>query len=355
MSAIHRVMIRLLNIGAFMFFCAFAMDAHAHFNAGVCTPQAAVTLSFAPITLPNNPQVGEAIGYPSGYEFNSNGFVMQCRYTDWPLSYPVSANLAVVNAPATGMTFNANGLSMPVYATNYPGVGFAMMARDPAQYMQVITHAGTTLLDVKYNKPSAWGLQGRVYLVATGPIASGTIPANTVARYVLTNVNIDSPGYASVNFADAVILPPQKPTCRVSTPSVVMPLGLVPSRDFKGIGSHAGSVSQNITLDCAGGLGGNLDVWITVTDQTMPGNHSSQLSLNRTSTARGVALQLLNGGRLVSYGPDAAEAGNPNQWQVGSTGNGIVTIPLTARYVQTESTIKPGSANGLASFTMSYR
>ncbi|MBV4483614.1 fimbrial protein [Pseudomonas khavaziana] len=355
MNGVQLFLSRLLPIGACLGACAFTMDAQAHFNAGVCTPQAPVTLSFPPITLPDNLQVGEAIGYPSGYDFASNGFVMQCRYTDWPLLQPVSANLSVVNSPATGMTFNANGLTLPVYATSYPGVGFVMMAGDPSRDFKVITHTGVTLLDAKHNKPNGWGLQGRVYLVATGPITSGTLPGNTVARYVLTNVSIESPGAGSVNFADTVILPPQKPTCRVTTPSLAMPLGLVPNRDFKGVGSHAGSVNRNITLDCAGGTGGNLDVWITVTDQTDPGNRSNQLSLTRDSGARGVALQLLSGDRLVSYGPDASGVGNPNQWQVASTGNGTLTIPLTARYVQTASTIKPGTANGLASFTLSYR
>ena len=355
MNGVRQFMFRFLQSGVCLSICAVAMDAQAHFNAGVCTPQAPVTLFVPPITLPDNLQVGEAIGYPSGYDFAGNGFVMRCRYTDWPLSQPVSANLSVVNSPATGMTFNANGLTLPVYATSYPGVGFVMMAGDPSQHLKVITHTGVTLLDTKHNKPNGWGLQGRVYLVATGPITSGTIPGNTVARYMLTNVNIESPGAASVNFADTVILPPQKPTCRVTTPSLAMPLGQVPSRDFKGVGSSAGSVSRDITLDCAGGTGGILDVWITVTDQTEPGNRSNQLSLTRNSHARGVALQLLSGDRLVSYGPDSSGVGNPNQWQVANTGNGALTIPLTARYVQTASTIKPGTANGLASFTLSYR
>jgi len=355
MNSVRQFTTRLLQVGACLGACMSAMDAHAHFNAGACVPQAPVTLSFPPITLPGDLKVGEAIGYPGGYDFASNGAVMQCRYTDWLLPHPVSASLSVVNAAATGMTFNANGLSMPVYATPYPGVGFAMMAGDPSQPLRVITHTGTTLVDTKHNKPTAWTLQGRVYLVATGPIASGPISASTVGRYVLSNVNIEGPGHASINFGDTVILPPQKPTCRVSTPSISMPLGQVPSRDFKDIGSHAGSVSRNITLDCGGGNGGILDVWITVTDQTEPGNRSDQLSLTRTSTARGVALQLLNSAQLISYGPDSSGVGNPNQWQVGSTANGTLTITLTSRYVKTASTIKPGTANGLASFTLSYR
>jgi type 1 fimbria pilin len=357
MNATVVFMNRLLRLGALFSGWAFAMSAHAHFggNAGSCTPQKTLTVSVPPIILPADLLIGQAIGASNGYDFGENGFVMLCRYTDWPFEKPVSANMYVVNSPATGMTFSAAGLSMPVYATNLPGVGFAMMARDPSQSMLAIHHAGATLLNTQHNKPNGWGLQGRVYLVATGPVSAGTINARTVANYALTNVTIASPGHVAVNLADAVIAPPLKPTCRVQTPSIGMPLGRVASRDFKGPGSHAGSVTQTIRLDCAGGTGGSLDVWISVTDQTSPGNRSDRLSLTRTSTASGVALQLLRGNLLVSYGADSSAVGNPNQWHAGSTRNGAITIALTARYIQTERTIKPGVANGLASFTMSYR
>ncbi|MBX7276805.1 hypothetical protein K2E95_14925 [Pseudomonas sp. ERGC3:01] len=134
-----------------------AMAAHAHFSAGTCTPQATLNLSIAPITLPVNPQVGQVIGAANGYDFGNNSFVMLCRYQDWPVEQPVSANMSVVNSPVSGRTFSASGVSMPVYATGLPGVGFAMMARDPGQPMRAISHTGTTLLTTKHNKPNGWG------------------------------------------------------------------------------------------------------------------------------------------------------------------------------------------------------
>ena len=41
----------------------------------ILTAAVLVTLFVAPITLPDTLQVGEAIGYPSGYDFAGNGFV----------------------------------------------------------------------------------------------------------------------------------------------------------------------------------------------------------------------------------------------------------------------------------------
>lgn len=357
MNAVQLFMFRLSGVAVLLSGWAFATPAQAHFgNAGDCSPQANPNVSIAPITLPGHVQVGQALGAVNGYDFDSgNGFVMGCRYKDWPIEQRVTANISIVNSTATGMTFSASGLSMPVYATSLPGVGFAVMARDPGQPFHPLDHGATALLTVKHNKPNGWGLQGRIYLVATGPVSAGTITAHTFANYTLTNVTTSGPGYVSVSLSNAVIAPPLRPTCHVSTPSVAMPMGPVAGRDFKGVGSYAARVSQNIRLNCAGGTGGSLDIWVTVSDQTNPANRSSQLSLTRTSTAKGVAIQLLSGPSVLSYGADSASVGNLNQWRVTSTSNGTITIPLTARYVQTEKMIKPGTANGLASFTMSYR
>ncbi|KVR00360.1 adhesin [Burkholderia ubonensis] len=98
-------------------------------------------------------------------------------------------------------------------------------------------------------------------------------------------------------------------------------------------------------------------MYTTLTDASHPANVSSVLSLGADSTASGVGIQVLRGDNdtLISYGPDSSQAGNPNQWFVGEFGNVDVTIPLKARYVQTASDVKAGTANGRATFTMSYQ
>jgi len=98
-------------------------------------------------------------------------------------------------------------------------------------------------------------------------------------------------------------------------------------------------------------------MFLTLTDAVSPGNRSSNLSLlPGSATASGVSVQILRGdGTPVSYGPDSAETGNPNQWQVGEFGNVMVTIPFKARYIQTATSVRPGSANAAATFTMSYQ
>jgi len=324
-------------------------------QAITCAPGPSVNITIPPITVAAGQQVGQVIGSASGYRFDSPpGSALRCTTG---IAFGAQARLALVNSPPTGQTFSANGLSMPVHATNVPGVGFAMMARDPNRPFMPINTAGVTLIvgDIRA-RPIVLGLDTRIYFVATGPITGGTIAARNLARYTITGTPISGAGYYAVNFSNITINAPRKPTCSVTTPSVAMPMPAVAARDFRGVGSFAGSVTRNITLSCTGGTSGaTRDVFITVTDQTTPANRSDVLSLTPTSVATGVALQLLRGSTLVRYGADSTTIGNPNQWLVGTTGNATVQIPLTARYIQTGSSIRPGSANGLASFTMSYR
>ncbi|ODV43222.1 hypothetical protein AWV79_19355 [Cupriavidus sp. UYMMa02A] len=120
---------------------------------------------------------------------------------------------------------------------------------------------------------------------------------------------------------------------------------------LRAAGATAGQTGFNISLSCSGATA----VTMTITDATQPGNVSSNLSLASKSGARGVAYQILYQGTPVSFGPDSANAGNLNQFNVGTlTGAANLTIPLAARYVRT-GTVTPGSAVANATFTMSYQ
>ncbi|SIT50583.1 hypothetical protein BN2476_850016 [Paraburkholderia piptadeniae] len=141
-------------------------------------------------------------------------------------------------------------------------------------------------------------------------------------------------------------------TCSVTTPSINVDLGSVPVRKFTTVGSSSDPVNFNIGVDCTG-LTTNLN--ITFTDAFNPSNRTNTLPLSSTSIASGVGIQILRNGAAVSYGPDSNIAGTTNQIAIGQVTGTTTTIPLTARYVQTTSTIRGGSANGAATFTMSYQ
>ncbi|KWH26489.1 hypothetical protein WL99_22215 [Burkholderia cepacia] len=74
------------------------------------------------------------------------------------------------------------------------------------------------------------------------------------------------------------------------------------------------------------------------------------LALSSDSTATGIGLQLKdNSGKALTYNTQYTLASYD-----GSTG-GSHTIPLTANYYQTSSSVTAGSANVVLTFTMTYQ
>ncbi|TFY87548.1 type 1 fimbrial protein [Pseudomonas kairouanensis] len=315
-----------------------------------CNPGPPTVLPIPPIDVPADPVLMQVLGNPNGYPFDLPNALV-CTYDpnvsiDYWSFMTFSRDFLYI-----GYSLPAQGVSVPVYRSGVTGVGIGMVVqdRDGGPFYGV---SGITTLRAHVNPGMrSWGVRGRVYFFVTGVIQGGMIPASTLGSF---NVYTASATH-DIALGNTLISPPRKPTCMVSTPSLTMGLGEISARAFRGVGSVAGATTDTITLQCAGGTGASVDVLVTLTDQTAPANRSDRLTLTGTSTASGVALQLLHGAQLLSYGEDSSAVGNLNQWAAGSADNGMFQIALTARYVQTLPVIKPGSANGVATFTLSYR
>ncbi|WP_260427086.1 fimbrial protein [Burkholderia stagnalis] len=256
--------------------------------------------------------------------------------------------------------FPRNGSSNPgVYPTGIPGVGMAMWFTTgggalAGKWGRVIDYYTAT--DMKFPEGLHPGGFGGITLqfVKTGPITAGGVISGEVGHMRAEDGH--SLPLVSWRIGGGIVVDPQVPTCRVTTPAITVPLGNVPASTFTGVGSVSTGKPVNIVLECSGGNTGTFtNVYTTLTDHTNPGNVSDTLSLATDSTATGLGIQVLNGSTVIKYGPDSSAAGNTNQWKAGEAGNGTFTIPLTARYVQTAPKITPGTANGLATFTMSYQ
>jgi type 1 fimbria pilin len=154
------------------------------------------------------------------------------------------------------------------------------------------------------------------------------------------------------------IIAPKPPTCSVQTPSIAVPMGNIPVTDFSGVGSSSPRTQPvKISLTCAGGDGSSpVSIYTTLTDNTNKANRTDVLSLTPSSQATGVGIQIIKDGTPLKYGPDSNAPGNTNQWYAGATTTaGQFDILLTAGYVQTLPTVTPGTANAVATFTMSYQ
>jgi type 1 fimbria pilin len=188
-------------------------------------------------------------------------------------------------------------------------------------------------------------------------ITAGGLITGEIGGWFLTD-------YGNLKFVSLVIsgsipIVPKVPACTVTSPSNI-PVNISPTAvtDFTSVGSTSSNFTPfSINLSCSGGTRSNTtNMYMTLTDQTNPGNVSNVLSIASASSASGVGIQLRNAANtVISYGPDSRSAGNTNQWLVQSTGNGTVTIPLTARLVQTAPRVNPGSVVAITTYTMSYQ
>ncbi|WP_196486756.1 fimbrial protein [Burkholderia stagnalis] len=254
--------------------------------------------------------------------------------------------------PVVGVTGDGGN----TYATGIGGIGMRLKSLDRApgtwqDGYEPNTQPYVRIPTVDFFEASS-GTE--IELVKIGPITTGGVITGEVRGGFAGYGNLFQA--VSYRIGGGIVVRPQVPTCRVATPGIAVPLGNIPASTFTGIGSVSPSRPFNIALQCSGGETGTVtNVYTTLTDHTNPGNVSDTLSLAQDSGATGIGIQVLNGNTVIKYGPDSSATGNTNQWKAGEAGNGTFTIPLTARYVQTAPKITPGTANGLATFTMSYQ
>lgn len=154
---------------------------------------------------------------------------------------------------------------------------------------------------------------------------------------------------------------PKPPVCTILTKKLDVPFGKMTTTQFPAeVGGTTPEKPINIRVQCAGAAhGGKSHIYMTLTDAVNPQNRGEYLTLTggsgSTQTAKGAAVQILNNGTPVKYGPDSRAPNNPNQWFVRETGNDTFDIPLSARYIRTAAQLTPGVANAYATFTMSYQ
>ena len=259
-----------------------------------------------------------------------------------------------------------------IYETGVPGIGLTlsmMSTRRPAPgSVGTNCYASLTCTDT--------GKAARVILalVKTGAISAGVVNASNFPTFKVglgreaSNVQL-----YTLNFTGSLNV--TLPTC--TTPDFSVSLGKWSTERFTGKGSTTPWVAANITLtNCGTFAGSNVAVanyWSddsTSSSTTMQWNTWS-LSLSPVTSvldsANGImALDNSNGsaatgiGIQISAGDTAtADAGiidfsSPVSGTFSSDGAVNVTLPLSARYIQTEDSVTAGTADGKLIYTISY-
>ncbi len=307
-------------------------------------------LAAGTITIPMNAPSGTVVGTVA-----PAGFLMNCSFlntTPFNTTATVYIQFTVTAALAPGFA--------DVYKTAIDGLGVRFVFDAPTCNASNLSLSNSLL---------------RIPCALSGPLAGPTIVTNVTVTTIfvaygavkggastLSSIPVLSEAYETSDnvgklwsqspiYTGSATGTLNTATCSVQTQDIAVYLPTPAVRAFAaGVGSVAGRTAFNLDFTCTAGA----QVSIVITDVVTPSNRSNVLTLSPESSVKGIGVQVLKGdGTPVVFGPDAVGVGVMNQWLIGSSPNGVLTLPLSAQYIRT-GTVTPGSVKAMATFTMSY-
>ncbi|SFU28925.1 fimbrial protein [Xenorhabdus koppenhoeferi] len=150
---------------------------------------------------------------------------------------------------------------------------------------------------------------------------------------------------ARIKFTGTVKI--RESTC--TTPDVRVEMGDYDIADFKRKDSFTNwkNIGTGIVLNnCPDNT--NLSITVLASNSVVNGGAQGIMEIDSSGgAAKGIGIQLqYDDNNFVKFG-------QPHQL-TNSVSKGVITIPLQARYIQTENHVTPGKANGKVTYTMSY-
>ncbi|MET3446472.1 MULTISPECIES: fimbrial protein [Ralstonia] len=172
---------------------------------------------------------------------------------------------------------------------------------------------------------------------------TGTVSGKLIGAFILKNNQSVWQTESQFSIGSVAV---EKLSCTLGSAAINVAMGEVPVGAFKGPGTsppEGRTKSFGIPLTCPKGASINLQLDGTAHDATQ-----GMLKLSdEAASATGVAIQML-------YDDKPVELAKRFKWQT-TEAEGTYSIPLKARYVQTENSVVPGIANGSATFTLTYQ
>ncbi|MDR9889187.1 fimbrial protein [Pseudenterobacter timonensis] len=312
---------RILKSGCLLFAlwgAASGAQAACNFVGGV-TGEVPGYISFGNVTVQRDAPVGSVIATATTGAYNGGNSIAGCTEA-WTYRWELTQ----------WRTLSASGNN--IYSTNLPGVGIRLTntaSNRPLPYDQSVP--GNTYILI--------GNDGvKAELIKTGNITSGTLTNGVLARASVMNqfyfANVTLNGTSTV----------KSEACTVTTNLVDVPMGDHRESEFSGVGFTTDWVNFDIGLTCD--IGARINVRIDAAADPTAGSQGVMQLDSGGATGVGIQLHYRPDDATVQYGQERF------YWQ-SIYGNEIVQ--LKARYYQTAGTITPGTANGTATFTLSYK
>jgi type 1 fimbria pilin len=207
---------------------------------------------------------------------------------------------------------------------------------------------------------SAWGVDLGPAPVA-GTTVAGTFELVKISSTVQSGaysipLQLTVPGWQYANQTDAgstltlSYTVAAIPTCSATVPSLQVQLPKVSRSSISSLNATSARTGFNLALTCDA----NAAPTLTFSDSTNPANGTDRLSLTSSSTASGIALQLLSARQPIVFAASGAPGGGTAVKPASQASAGQVNVPLEVQYIRNSTTISPGTVNAIATFTLSY-
>lgn len=340
-----------------------------------------------PVIGPGMSTVGEDV--PVGQVLYTGRFLANSRTTSYsctvtvedleagtyPIPFNVYSRIEAITTPSGAPTLSGE---KEIYPTNVPGIGAiftiigsVITSKFPAVWENEM-EVGYGTLTQGVGQFSRMDVQ----LIKTGPIAPGTqqVLGSSFPTFQVTSgsnkPDVIKHVFVTLSFSGAISM--YTKTCQLATSVVDVDLGAHQRSDFTGVGSATPWTEFDIVLrDCPAFVGYGNHVYREATDTTTGTSTPNQVAITFNSVhgavdnntllakledgptaAAGIGIELSERNSATSLSLDGSGAFSLQN--LPTLDGSSYTIPLKARYVQYESDVKAGKANGAAVFTITY-
>lgn len=261
-----------------------------------------------------------------------------------------------------------------IYQTGVDGVGIQFI-HDNGTYFPYSYPTTSCINSKSCFFSSVWPVSSYFVLVKTAENITGGIVSGSglpVARYSLGQANSRVPIY-EIKITGSLTI--TTPTCNITpaNQSMTVPMGSHHVSDFTGKGSGTEWKNASIQLSDCGWFYGNsatavatfdgtsntvkaltnnaADITLTPLDGTITAADGIMAIANNASAATGIGIQLSSTQSVTGK----INLNSAYAYALPDDGSRTITVPLFARYIQTENSLSAGKANGKLEYTISYR
>ena len=242
------------------------------------------------------------------------------------------------------------------YATEYDNIKYIVSIKQvngSVSNWKSIIDTPEWLWYSSYKKLDPYSIDVKVRFLFLGPIRAGvyTVKGRKVGEALVSEQSTQLSPVVSTDLRyNSFSFTVTGASCELdaSDETQTVRLPTVSSDSFSGVGSFVGATSFSIKLkNCPVGV----KIYAAMSDSNSAANTSNALTLNSSSTASGVGIQI-----LLNDDISPIDFGLQNQWGVedNATVDATFNVRFIAQYVQTHLILTPGTINAMATVSFFY-